>query len=94
MQIGGRKAHLVAFAGGLVLFAVCGPTDYVDPLPPNTFAFRVFGNGPYHPWEQGRYSRVLRDVNDADLVWLPHVEVDTLRGRVVEAEPRLMRGWL
>ena len=73
VQLGIRNARLVAFVGGFaLLFAACGPDD-IEPLPPNTFAFGVFGDGPYHPWEQGRFTRVLRDASDADLAWFLHV---------------------
>jgi hypothetical protein len=50
----------------------CGPPP-ADPPPPNGFAFGVFGDGPYHAWERGRYRRVLADVNRADVAWLLHV---------------------
>ena len=73
MQIEIRKARLIVFVGWLaLLLTACGPDD-IEPLPPNTFAFGIFGDGPYHPWEQGRFNRVLRDVSDADLTWLLHV---------------------
>jgi hypothetical protein len=44
-----------------------------DPLPPGTFAFGVFGDGPYYPWEQRPYRRLLRDVAASDAAWLIHV---------------------
>lgn len=43
------------------------------PLPPGSFAFGVFGDGPYRAWEMGRFRRVIEDVNKADLQWLLHV---------------------
>lgn len=52
--------------------AACGPPA-IEPLPPDSFAFGVFGDGPYHPWEQGRFRSVLDDVSRADLEWLIHV---------------------
>jgi hypothetical protein len=33
----------------------------------------VFGDGPYSPWEQGRFRRLLEEVSQADLAWLLHV---------------------
>lgn len=42
-------------------------------LPPGSFAFGVFGDGPYRAWEIGRFRRVIEDVNQADLRWLLHV---------------------
>jgi hypothetical protein len=44
-----------------------------DALPPGTFAFGVFGDGPYRMWEEGRFRRVIEDVNRADLAWLIHI---------------------
>lgn len=44
-----------------------------EPLPPNSFAFGVFGDAPYQIWEQGRYRRLLADVGRADIAWLIHV---------------------
>ena len=44
-----------------------------DPLPPDSFAFGVFGDGPYRAWEDGRFERLIEDVNRADLQWLLHV---------------------
>jgi len=49
------------------------PLPPVEPLPPNSFAFGVFGDGPYEPREVARFRRVLEDVNRADLQWLLHV---------------------
>lgn len=42
-------------------------------MPAGSFAFGVFGDGPYYFWEQGRFRKVLADVNRADLRWLLHV---------------------
>ncbi len=44
-----------------------------DAVPPNSFAFGVFGDGPYRGWEEGRFKRLIEDVNRADLQWLLHV---------------------
>ena len=43
------------------------------PLPPGSFAFGVFGDGPYRAWEMGRFQRVIEDANQADLQWFLHV---------------------
>ena len=57
-------------AVGLLLACDPGPPET---LPPHAFAFGVFGDGPYHPWEQGRFRRVLDDVERGDVEWLIHV---------------------
>lgn len=61
-------------AGALVVVAAagCGPPP-MEPLPLNSFAFGVFGDGPYYLWERGRFNRVIDDVNRADVQWLLHV---------------------
>jgi hypothetical protein len=55
-----------------VAAVACSPPP-IEPLPPNSFAFGVFGDGPYYLWERGRFNRVLDDVNRADVQWLLHV---------------------
>ena len=42
-------------------------------LPPGSFAFGVFGDGPYRAWETGRFQRVIEDANRADLQWFLHL---------------------
>lgn len=42
-------------------------------LPPGTFAFGVFGDGPYRAWEEGRFRHLIKDVNESHLEWLVHV---------------------
>lgn len=42
-------------------------------LPPDSFAFGVFGDGPYRSWEAGRFRRLIKDVNGAELQWFLHV---------------------
>jgi len=56
----------------VALAATCSPPPPV-PLPPDSFAFAVFGDGPYRPWENGRFREVIRDVNRSDIAWFLHV---------------------
>jgi hypothetical protein len=49
------------------------PPGAPAPLPPNSFAFAVFGDGPYRSWEVARFERVIEDVNRTDLAWFVHV---------------------
>jgi hypothetical protein len=58
---------LLAMASG------CSAPQEPAPLPAGCIAFGVFGDGPYRAWEEGRFRRVLRDVNRADLAWFIHV---------------------
>lgn len=44
-----------------------------ETLPPNSFAFGVFGDAPYQPWEQGRYRRLLADVDRTPIEWFIHL---------------------
>ncbi|MBI2403643.1 MAG: hypothetical protein HYV20_13095 [Gemmatimonadetes bacterium] len=55
-----------------VLGLACGMPEQA-PLPPHSFAFGVFGDGPYRAWEMGRFRRVIEDANRADLQWFLHV---------------------
>lgn len=60
---------------GIALAALalaCSPPD-LAPLPPGTFAFAVFGDGPYRAWEMNRFRRLIQDVNRAELQWFLHV---------------------
>lgn len=61
-------------AGALAVLAcsACGPPP-ADPLPPHSFAFGVYGDGPYHAWERGRYRRLLADVGRTEIAWLVHL---------------------
>lgn len=56
----------------MVLALACGRSE-PSPLPPDTFAFGVFGDGPYRAWENGRFRRLIDDVNGHDIEWLLHV---------------------
>lgn len=56
-----------------LIAAVACPPPPADPVDSSAFAFGVFGDGPYFGWEQGRYRRVLDDVNQTPLTWLLHV---------------------
>lgn len=55
--------------------AACGGGEDAPPapLPENSFAFGVFGDGPYARRERDRYDRMIREVNRADLQWFIHV---------------------
>lgn len=59
----------VAIAGIGVACSLPDPA----PLPPGSFAFGVFGDGPYRAWEMGRFRRVIEDANRAELQWFLHV---------------------
>ena len=63
----------------VALTAACAPAE-PRPLPPNTFAFAVFGDGPYRDAERGRFQAVIGEVNQTDIAWFLHVG-DILSGR-------------
>ncbi len=63
--------RLPGIALAMACFA-CSPPDPA-PLPPGSFAFAVFGDGPYRAWEMHRFQRVIQDVNRTDLQWFLHV---------------------
>ena len=67
-----RRTSLARALATAAAFAGCGPPA-IPSLPPDSFAFGVFGDGPYYRWEQGRFDRVLADVRNADVGWLLHV---------------------
>lgn len=50
----------------------CAPPD-AAPLSPGAFAFGVFGDAPYHAWEQGPWRRVLKDAAASQLAFFVHV---------------------
>ena len=56
----------------LLAVAGCGLSEPA-PLPEHAFAFGVFGDGPYYPWENGRFARLIDDVNRHDLGFFVHV---------------------
>jgi hypothetical protein len=63
-----------AFIAAAVLLSSCAPRpDPPKPLPPNSFAFAVFGDGPYYVTETARFRRLIEDVNRSDLAWFLHV---------------------
>ncbi|MDE2752555.1 MAG: hypothetical protein OXI83_08280 [Gemmatimonadota bacterium] len=63
----------LALAAALLAFgAACAPPP-PDGLPAGTFAFGVYGDGPYFFWENARHRRLLDDAESADLEWLVHV---------------------
>jgi len=55
-----------------VALVACGPPS-ADRPPPGSFAFGVFGDGPYYLWEEGPFERLIEDVNGTDLAWFVHV---------------------
>jgi hypothetical protein len=64
----------LTWMGFAVAQLACGsPPPPAAPLPPNSFAFAVFGDGPYRSWEVGRYRRLLKDVASSNVQWLLHV---------------------
>ncbi|MGH7710705.1 MAG: hypothetical protein ACREOG_05445 [Gemmatimonadaceae bacterium] len=63
-----RRAVVVVLVPALA----CSPPAPAA-LPPNAFAFGVFGDGPYRSWEIGRFKRLMEDVNGASVQWLLHV---------------------
>lgn len=67
--MGSPARKLISLA---IVLAGCGPPA-AEPLPAGQIAFGVFGDGPYYSWEQGRFRRVLADMNRADLDWVYHV---------------------
>ena len=62
-----KRAVVVA-----ALVAACAPAE-PRRLAPNTFAFAVFGDGPYRPVERGSFQRLIDDVNRSDVAWFLHV---------------------
>jgi hypothetical protein len=60
-------------ATAILLSACAQPPDPRTPLPPNSFAFAVFGDGPYYVTERARFDRLIEDVNHSDVEWFLHV---------------------
>lgn len=58
---------------GVLALAACPSPDAPPPLPANTIAFGVFGDGPYGRTEYARFRHLLEDVNSAELHWLLHL---------------------
>ncbi|HJR66130.1 MAG TPA: metallophosphoesterase [Gemmatimonadaceae bacterium] len=56
----------------VVLGVACVPAE-PRALHPNTFAFAVFGDGPYRRPEQGAFERLIDDVNRTEVEWFLHV---------------------
>ena len=54
------------------LAVACVPAE-PPPLRPNTFAFAVFGDGPYRRVEAVAFRRLIEDVNRTDVEWFLHV---------------------
>ena len=66
------RGPLLVLGLAVAAAAGCGP-GAPSPPPDDGFVFGVFGDGPYYAWEEGRYRRVLADVERADAAWLIHV---------------------
>ncbi len=72
VRLPNKRVRPLCSAAAAVLAAACAPPAPA-PLPPNTFAFGVFGDAPYRSWELGRVKRLIDDANNAQLQWLLHV---------------------
>jgi len=57
----------------VIVAALCCTAAEPEPLPPNCFAFAVFGDGPYRSWEVGRFRHAIDEINRADVAWLLHI---------------------
>jgi hypothetical protein len=57
----------------LLLVPACGDLPPADPLPPGSFAFGVFGDGPYRVWEYGRFHAMIEDASRTEMRWLIHI---------------------
>ncbi len=68
----GRHSRRVVVVIAIAVVLACA-IEPSPPLPPGTFAFGVFGDGPYRAWEVGRFRHLIRDFNRTDLAWLIHV---------------------
>src|SRR5687767_6693149 len=62
-----KRAMIVA-----VVAVACVPAE-PPPLPANTSAFAVFGDGPYRLPERAAFGRLIDDVNRSDVAWFLHV---------------------
>lgn len=63
------KARVILVA---LVTVACVPAE-PRALPPDTFAFAVFGDGPYRAPERGAFSRLIEDVNRTDVAFFLHV---------------------
>jgi hypothetical protein len=57
----------------VLVSALACSIEPAPPVPPDSIAFGVFGDGPYRSWEVGRFRRLIADVNRTDLAWFLHV---------------------
>ena len=65
-------ATLTWLASGLV-FSGCFDPPPVGRPAPGAIAFGVYGDGPYVPWEEPRFRRLLTDAEAAGLDFLIHI---------------------
>lgn len=68
-----RRRRFVAGTLLLALTVACDRREELGPLPPDSFAFGLFGDGPYTVFDNARYRRVLEEVSGAELRWFLHV---------------------
>ncbi|MCI0450911.1 MAG: hypothetical protein L0Z51_00815 [Candidatus Latescibacteria bacterium] len=65
-----KSGRIAAALAAVLLSCAIEPAP---PLPPHSFAFGVFGDGPYRAWEVGRFRHMIKDVNRTDLEWFLHI---------------------
>ena len=80
--MGSRLVGCAVLAAAVSVSCASPPAES-RPLPPNSFAFAVFGDGPYYWSEQRRFALLIEDVNRADVEWLVHVG-DLMWGRCTD----------
>ena len=68
-----RGRHLTALTAAVATVTSCGiDLPPIDPAE-GSFAFGVFGDGPYYGIEVGRFRRTLADVNASNITFFLHV---------------------
>ena len=68
-----RGRHVAAITAAVATITSCGAD--LPPVDTNaeSFAFGVFGDGPYYGIEEGRFRRMLADVEASSVTFLLHV---------------------